>query len=308
MVDQKKVDEKAAKKCERCGDKIPDDYVNLLCDKCYKKMAEDKEKKEEENPTKPVVKKIEKHVNGITEPNYMENPEAEDKEQWEENIKVFRRSGKMLWGATRQMYEFIKNYNLEKIQHHPQYPKFIWKPKIVDVGCGCGVGSNILSQEADFVWGIDKNEGSIKFAKECFTRIKNHIYYSAQITFDVIDIMDDTREKMMFDSVVAIEIIEHIKDYKKFLEEIKKFQKKDKRGNLVETEYWISTPNRNNKKLSNHKPRNKYHTREWTSGEFYNVLSDYFGNIRFYNSAGEPIPFKEYDTTTHTPLLAKATL
>ncbi len=290
------------KVCEKCGKSIPDDFINLLCWECHDKLT-----KEPEKPEVPVVEA----KNGITEPTYVERPQAEDKEQWRANVDLFIKHGKMLWGPTRAMYTFVKDYNLQKIIKHVQYPKFIWKPKIVDVGCGCGVGSNVLSLEADFVWGIDKNENSVRFAKECFTRVKNQIYYSSQVTFDVIDIVAETRELAQFDQVVAIEIIEHVDDYKGFLKSLIRFEKRDKNGNSLAvdpTEYWISTPNRNNRFISKHGPRNKYHVREWTSGEYYNVLTEFFKNVFFYNSAGVEIPMEEYNTTIHTPILARCNL
>ena len=189
---------------------------------------------------------------------------------------------------------------MEKVQKHPQYPKFIWKPKIVDVGCGSGIGANVLSQEADFVWGIDKNATSVNFAKEAFTRVKNGIYYSSQLTYDNIDIMEDNRETLKFDIVTAIEIIEHIEDFRGFLERI--ITKFDKRKPEDPTEYFISTPNRNNRIIQDNQPKNPYHVREWTSEEFYNVLSEFFGKIEFMTAKGVPIEGYE---TQHTPLLAK---
>lgn len=287
-----------SKVCEVCGKIIPDDFTNLLCYECYEKQIDNNEFKEvvvEEPP------QLENTKNGIADPNYVENPQAEDKEQWEANVKMFGRNKVMLWKPTRQMYTYIKDYNLTKITEHPQYPKFIWKPKIVDVGCGSGVGSNVLSQEADFVWGIDKNNNSIRFAKECFTRVKNNIYYSAQLTFDNIDILNDTREMAKFDQVVAIEIIEHIDDYRAFLDVL--INKFDKRSPENPTEYFISTPNRNNKTIQKDKPKNVYHVREWTSLEFYNVLNEFFNKIILMNAIGEPI--EDIVNTTHSPILAK---
>lgn len=307
MANQEEIEEKAKKRCVKCDTMVPDSFGNPLCIPCYELLEEQKKKLP---PEEPVVDKIEEHKNGITEETYVEHPEAEDKEQWEDNINVFRKRGVMLWHPTKAMYNFIKDYHLDKIKNHPQYPKFIWKPKVVDVGCGAGIGSNILSLEADFVWGIDKNEKSIQFAKECFTRVKNNIYYTPQVTFDVIDVMKDTREFAQFNTVVAIEIIEHIDDYRGFLKMLTRFENRDKRGNIREddrTEYFISTPNRNNRRIGDHGPKNKYHVREWTSGEFYNVLDEFFAEIRFFNSKGELIPNDEYMTTEHTPLLAKCT-
>lgn len=295
------------KKCEQCGKEIPEEFVNNLCWDCYKKQDEAKGEPQNTDEAKPFDLKVVK--NGLTDPDYIENEEKPDKEQWLTNIHLFERHGVMLWKPTRQMYTYLKDYCLDGITKHPQYPKFIWRPKIVDVGCGCGVGSNVLSQEADFVWGIDKNEKSIRFAKECFERVKNQIYYSSQVSFDVMDIFaNDNRETLKFDIVVAIEIIEHVDDYQGFLRAIiDKFAKKMKEGlyNVLEpTEFFISTPNRNNRHLTKATPKNKFHVREWTAPEFYNILCDYFKNIEFKNAIGVDIPYSEIMETTHTPIIA----
>ena len=239
------------KQCEVCEKEIPEDFQNFLCLEHYEAQeAENKLKfnmeeaeitemgKDTSQPQKEPVEVVLETKNGILDTNYQENPEKEDKEQWETNIALFRRNGKILWHPTRDMYEFVKNYCLERTKGHTQFSKHIWQPMVVDIGCGIGAGSNTLSQEASFVWGIDKNETSVRFAQEAFTRVKNGIYYSSQLTFDHVDILEDTREFMKFDVLVAIEIIEHIDDYKKFLSTIvRKLSKPD-------SVFFISTPNR----------------------------------------------------------------
>jgi 2-polyprenyl-3-methyl-5-hydroxy-6-metoxy-1,4-benzoquinol methylase len=115
--------------------------------------------------------------------------------------------------------------------------------------------------------------------------------------------MTDTREFAKFDVVVAIEIIEHIKNAKAFIEIlVKKFDKRNKNDPTV---YFFSTPNRNNKIIDKTHPRNNFHVREWTSGEFHKLLLQYFNKVELMNSRGEPIPLDEYETTVHTPILAK---
>ena len=310
--------------CEVCKKKIPDDFGNALCIECYNKQVkeiEDKKTQEAEErkamgkespndskpPETPLKEPTGYNKNGVTDPKYIENPEKEV-HQWEANIMQFERSGRLLWDETRSMYTYIKNYFMRKVLEHPQYPKFIWKPKVVDVGCGAGVGSNVLSIEADFVWGIDKHERSIMFAKEAFTREKNGVYYSPQVTFDVVDIATDNREFMKFDFVVCIEVIEHVDDYKSLLKNIIRFAKKDKKGgynvNGFPTEFFISTPNRNAKKISKVNPGNKFHVREWTSEEFHAVLSEFFNKVEFFNREGKPAEIKN-DWST---VLAKCSL
>lgn len=239
---------------------------------------------------------------GISDPTYKENPEADDKDQILANLAQFiythrdadhpkgKKHGILLYYPQRNMYQFIKNYSMRKAMSHPQYPKYLWKPKIVDVGCGSGVGSNIMSQEADMVWGIDKNEFSIEFAKECFTREKNGEYYSGQLTFDCIDLMKDTRTFMAFDIVVAIEVIEHVWDINGFLTQLKRFTKRDKQGRPLDTEFFISTPNRAHAKLRKDRPENPFHVRELSSLEFCVLLRKHFLNVEILNQKGEPVP------------------
>ena len=336
------------KVCEVCHKEIPDDFANALCLECYnkqvkeiadKKAQEEADKKKKgyvpvtapiptekpfKEPTEPskedvkVVKALPKSIpwgsvkgynkNGITDPNYIENPEMDDKEQWKFNVIQFERSGRLLWDETKAMYTYIKDYLIRKVLEHPQYPKFIWKPKIVDAGCGCGVGANLISMEADFVWGIDKNASSIKFATEAFAREKNGIYYSSQVSFDQVDLLTDTREFMKFDFVTCIEVIEHVYDYKTLLKNLIRFAKKDKKGSYniagFPTEFFISTPNRNNIKISKRNPGNKAHVREWTSEEFHVVLSEFFEKIELFDRSGNPVAISSDNPT----ILAKCSL
>jgi 2-polyprenyl-3-methyl-5-hydroxy-6-metoxy-1,4-benzoquinol methylase len=340
------------KRCEVCEIKIPEDYINLLCDGCYQKHIEIIERQKAEvarvqheemlkNPSSPqhpdnlasnspvepsdepastgtlpstenqtTVKIRPKNAQGILDPAYETNPEADDKNQILANLAQFiythrdsdhpkgAKKGILLYYPQRNMYTFVRNYCLKKSLAHPQSPanggKHIWKPKVVDVGCGSGVGANIISQEADFVWGIDKNEWSIEFAKEAFTREKNSIYYTPQLTFDVFDVVGDSRETMKFDAVVMIEVIEHIEDVDAFLRAvIKKFTKRDKRGDAhvpnESTDFFISTPNRNSPKIRKDKPENIYHVREWTAFEIHALLKEYFEEVELMNTKGEPI-------------------
>ena len=300
------------KSCERCSVEIPDDFQNLLCSDCYgvveaenlrlkqRELEEQEASKEypppeEEVPAESQIEPLTTTSAGITDPNYQENPEIEDKEQWLTNINQFQHSGHLLYPPTRMMYEFVRDEMLKWTQGRIQWPKYIWGPFVVDVGSGCGVGTNILSQEAQFAWGIDKNEKSVKFATEAFTRNLNRLYYSSELKFDCLDFIKDTREFLKFDFIVAIETIEHIADYQTFLTNLVK-----KLGKPSST-WYISTPNRNNKTISNERPANKAHVREWTSEGFWDVLSEYFNKIEFFSAAGEPTE----KSTTHTPILSR---
>ncbi len=229
----------------------------------------------------------------ITAESYIENEPWDYTHggQWLRDVEMFRKCGKILYPPTKNIYNFIKNYCIDFVKNHPQYPDFVWKPKICDAGCGGGFGSNILSQEADFVWGIDMDEDSIKFAQAVFTREKNGVYYSPQVSFEVIDMVNEPREISAFDIVSCIEIIEHVPEYEKLLAFLKRLCKKDKKGVWLEppdaTKVFISSPNRNHPHIGKDHPKNKRHIREWTPPELYGILAKNFKYVTLMNSLGE---------------------
>lgn len=77
---------------------------------------------------------------------------------------------------------------------------------VMDLGCGCGYGSHILSHKADEVIAIDNRDEVIRFAKKYHN--KPNINYKFKDVFLL-------NEKV--DLVVAFEVIEHIKNTKKVL-------------------------------------------------------------------------------------------
>ena len=245
--------------------------------------------------------------------NIIKDPNYKCREEFKEKIDMVSRAhGRFKdtgWAMPKdqfKMYHALRNTFMETVKAHPQYPKFIWKPKVCDMGCGLGIGSNILSQEADFVWGIDNNEENIRWATQMYERQKNNIYWSPQLTFDVVDIYKDPREFMTFDVITAIEIIEHLAEPEALMTFIKRLCKKDKHGNFPEppqsTIVWISTPNRNSDKIQKDTPRNEHHVFEANVGEMYEFLTKYFKYVVLYdyelnsqidlNAKNTPVIFK----------------
>jgi 2-polyprenyl-3-methyl-5-hydroxy-6-metoxy-1,4-benzoquinol methylase len=248
----------------------------------------------------------------ILNENYHEWPELDyvtHGHQWKRNIEMFERvvkkfgyeAGQILYPPTKSMYEYVKNVCIDHVKNHPSYPQYIWKPKICDVGCGGGYGANIMSQEADFVWGIDVDPESIKWANTVFARHKNNIYYCPQLTFETIDVRTEPREIMAFDMVTCFEVIEHVNDYESVLKFIKKLCKKDKKGHAYleppeATIVYISSPNRNYKSMGKEYPRNKRHVREWTPDEFYAVLTKHFKYVTIMDYHGNQIELNNQES------------
>lgn len=87
---------------------------------------------------------------------------------------------------------------------------------VLDMGCGCGVGTSILAEKSKKVIGIDDSIEAIEFAKTYWQR--DNIEYFCKDAFE---------ENRVFDVVVAHELIEHIKDatalFVKFSKIVKKY-------------------------------------------------------------------------------------
>lgn len=165
---------------------------------------------------------------------------------------------------------------------------------VVDVGCSVGIGSNILSQQARHVWGVDINEECVRFARDMFAR--------PNLGFELFDIENpSSREYSKFDLVVMSEVIEHLENPEKALQIIKTFFHDKTVG-------YINTPNKNNPKLIADEPYNELHIREYTAGEFYGLLTKHFAHVVLYSvpklntwDNSETID----DNSEDTPIIAK---
>lgn len=219
----------------------------------------------------------------------------------------FKGTGHVMPASQANIYKNITQMFIEDVKKFRGYPKTIHKPSVVDVGCGLGIGSNYMSMEAQFVWGIDSNKESISYAQQMFERLPNNIYYTPQVTFDVVNIDDEPRGLATFDYVTCIEVIEHIPSAgaKKLVTFLNRFVKKDKKGNQItddsHTKIFVSTPNRNSPTLQQDTPRNEHHCFEATAAEMYAFFTKHYQSVTVLDENLVP---QELDTVA-TPLVYK---
>ncbi len=102
--------------------------------------------------------------------------------------------------------------------------------KVLDVACGEGYGSALMSRSAAEVSGVDISAAAITHARALYADHASVQYFEASCTQLPFD-------KASFDVVVSFETIEHIAEQVEFLDEIKRVLKPD--GVLI-----LSCPNK----------------------------------------------------------------
>ncbi len=169
--------------------------------------------------------------------------------------------------------------------------------RILDVGFGLGYGMNIMSIKAKEVHGVDIDQKVLDY---CNTNVLGKNYKVKKLSlYDGyhIDYPDN-----YFDIVSSVDVLEHVEDYHKFLDELLRVSK---RG------VFISTPNRRPEfTKKDGSPKNQWHLREWSYEELDSILKKH-GKVD-WNFENGPFngPFTisskvQDDTLTLTPFIHK---
>lgn len=160
-------------------------------------------------------------------------------------------------------------YGYDTVDHLHRYSialDFVKNKIVVDIACGEGYGSSILSEIANQVIGIDIDENTIFEAK---SKYKNQ-----NLTFLVGRADNIPVDEKSVDIVVSFETLEHHDKHYEMYSEIKRILKND--GILI-----ISTPDK--RYYSDIKNRvNPFHIKELYLNEFRELTSKFFKNVTIY--------------------------
>lgn len=135
---------------------------------------------------------------------------------------------------------------------------------VLDVACGEGYGSALLSQTAKSVVGVDVSADTVKHARES--------YVSANLQYLEGDACQIPVPDNSVDAVVSFETLEHFTQQEQFLLEIRRVLRP---GGLL----LISTPDRDLYSPAAETP-NPHHRLELTTAEFLAILQKHFPNVR----------------------------
>jgi 2-polyprenyl-3-methyl-5-hydroxy-6-metoxy-1,4-benzoquinol methylase len=149
------------------------------------------------------------------------------------------------------------------------------KRRVLEVGCGDGIGTPIVAQTVGSVTGIDIDKQIIKSNKERLSPYKN-------ISFRTADILDEVVPGK-FDAVYSLDVIEHIPPQKtgKFLSNIVKCLTPQGVG-------IIGTPNITSAKYASPQSR-QYHVNLLSYKKLYDYMTRYFHNCFMFSMNDEVV-------------------
>lgn len=147
-------------------------------------------------------------------------------------------------------YEYIKPHVVNKV--------------LLDCGCGNGYGSYELAAFAQTVCAIDVSGEAVEYAKRHYSR--------ANLNFNRMDSLDLQFSNAFFDVVCSFDVIEHVRDPYKFLQEISRVLR-------VGGQAFLSTPNRLVSSNGLDHPLNPFHLKEFDQAEFSAMARDYFRQV-----------------------------
>lgn len=157
-------------------------------------------------------------------------------------------------------------------------PYIASKDTILDLACGTGFGSDVLSSHTEGI--VIGGDIAIEVIKEC-----NSTWKRKNLLFEMLDGTKLPYNDAYFDKIVSFETIEHTEYY---LEMLREFFRALKPGGLL----FLSTPN-----FLVNSPSgvvtNPYHTQEFTYDELKKMLYDVFTDIKIKGQK-----YSRYDDAT----------
>ena len=139
---------------------------------------------------------------------------------------------KLLHSMNKTRMLFIQERLLNRYKPLKNIQNIFLKKKLLDLGCGGGILSESLAKKGAKVTALDTSKSLIKLAQ------KRALEKKLTINYQVGEISSLKNKKNKFDIIISLEVIEHVANYKTFLEDI--FSCLSKNGIII-----ISTINRN---------------------------------------------------------------
>lgn len=140
--------------------------------------------------------------------------------------------------------------------------------RVLDIACGTGYGTAELAHSAAQVIGVDVASEAVSYAAAQYARFNTRFVQASGTALPFPD--------ASFDLVTAFEVIEHLTDWPKLLEEVRRLLRPS--GQFI-----VSTPNKLYYAETREKAGpNPFHTHEFTFEEFNQALQDVFPSVSMF--------------------------
>ncbi len=136
------------------------------------------------------------------------------------------------WWNRRGPYKLIHNLTPLRMEYITNQIT-LEDMEILDIGCGGGILAEELSKKGANVTGIDASEKTIEIAKQHSQENNLKINYECSTLEEHLK-----KSKKKYDSIICFELIEHVPDQLKLINDISKVSKK-------RSKLFLSTINRN---------------------------------------------------------------
>ena len=152
---------------------------------------------------------------------------------------------------------------------------------VLDIACGTGYGSHILSSNCKEVYGVDISEESINYA--------NNRFHNYNLKFIRSSATEDIFPENLIGIICSFGTIQHLDGLgrKKCLQNLNKWLKND--GTIL-----LSTPNKKITSPFSSKPLNKYHVKEFNKEDIKKELNVFFDINSFMGQRLIPSFFSFY--------------
>jgi len=170
----------------------------------------------------------------------------------------------MEWTGERMITQLRMGSGAAEHLHRYIFASSFCKGKtVLDIASGEGYGTDLLASASAKVYGVDIDNDAVIEASQKYKK-QNIQFLHGSVTSIPL-------ERECIDVIISFETIEHLYEHEEMMSEFKRVLKKD--GILI-----ISTPA---KEFYN--KDNKFHLKELTSQEFYNLLNNFFCQVYLYH-------------------------
>lgn len=143
-----------------------------------------------------------------------------------------------------------ENYWFRRHEAAYEFASTLGESRVLDAGCGEGYGASLLSRCADLVVGLDYDSATIAHAAQAYPEarfVRGNVAVLPLATASI-------------DTVVCLQVIEHLWDQRQFAAECRRVLRPG--GRLL-----VSTPNRLTFSPGQDQPTNLFHSHEFTASE-----------------------------------------